>query len=77
MLALLNSDMTYSEFLDMWRSTCRTEPVLRPGQALMNLLFEVRPDLYDVVNMSALDPFYTDEPLPRVLTLLNEQWERL
>lgn len=73
-MLLLNNRMTYSEFLADWRAQCASRPKLRRGQALMNLLFEVRPDLYDQVNMSALDPFYTDEPLPRVLTLLNEQW---
>lgn len=68
--------MTYSEFLAEWRAYSLDHPELRPGQALMNLLWETRPDLYDHVNMSALDPFYTDQPLPRVLTLLNEQWEQ-
>lgn len=73
---VLNSPMTYSEFLTDWRTQCASQPELRRGQALMNLLFEVRPDLYDQVNMSALDSFYTDEPLPSLLTILNEQWEQ-
>lgn len=68
--------MTYSEFLDEWRATCANTPQVRRGQALMNLLSDFRPDLYDRFNMSALDAFYTDEPLPRLLTLLNEQWNR-
>lgn len=68
--------MTYSDFLLRWRAHCAETPTLRRGQALMNLLFEVRPDLYDRINMSALDPFYTDVSLATVLTVLNEEWER-
>lgn len=68
--------MTYSDFLLRWRARCAETPTLRRGQALMNLLFEVRPDLYDRINMSALDPFYTDVSLAPVLTVLNEEWER-
>lgn len=67
--------MSYTEFLVKWRQECQRTPALRRGQALMNLLFVVRPDLYDSINMTAIDPFYTDASIPTVLTLLNEQWD--
>lgn len=47
----------YERIQEVW-------PTQREGQAMMNTLYQVDRDAYDLVHMSELDPFYLDERLP-------------
>lgn len=63
------------EFLRFCDSKRKTDfPGLRKGQLRMNLLFAVRPDLYEKVDRTVLDVFYSDEQLTNFDAFLMENW---
>jgi hypothetical protein len=71
--------MTYQEFLNHYNVTVADSTVrrdLRPGQYAMNLLADVRPELYGfVTGWYGVDCFYRDEFLPRFWEELAVQWD--
>lgn len=54
--------LTSSEVSRFWEVYCdiKRNPSQRRGQAMMNALAKVRPDLYDKVTGTEADPFYID-----------------
>ena len=50
-----------------------TDPDLdqRRGQALMNALFDVRPDLYDALHGTDADCFYSDKRIVNFMEVLG------
>lgn len=51
------------------------EQGLRCGQALSNALFKIRNDLYQRIDGTAIDPFYSDENVDNCLIFLMEENE--
>jgi hypothetical protein len=47
---------------------------IRQGQAFMNALWIVRPDLYEVLTASIHDPFYRDDNLPEAINILYQHF---
>ena len=46
----------------------------RQGQAFMNALWTVRPDLYEVLTGTTHDPFYRDDNLPEAINILHQHF---
>lgn len=53
--------MTFDDFLTTVTEYHRTHPSQRYGQAVMNVLYQVRPDLYDRTTKERFDVFYTTD----------------
>lgn len=52
-------------------------PEWRAGQVYYNALFEVRPDLANLVDdRHDLDPFYRDDVLTGFLAFMRGQWDK-
>ena len=67
--------MTFEEFQTNWLqywSQVKTEQ--RHGQSLSNYLHMVRPDLFDRIIGTSLDPFYQNEFVDDCLQYLAENW---
>jgi hypothetical protein len=45
-------------------------PCLRRGQAMMNELYRIRPDLYNAIGATENDPFYQDSRIPNFIELI-------
>ena len=56
-----NDRTTFDEFLTLVEAYHRQHPAHRYGQAVMNLLYSVRPDLYERAQHEHLDVFYTHD----------------
>jgi hypothetical protein len=69
--------VTFDEYVEQAARYSRTESEsLRIGQAYMNMLIEVRPDLAEQVATGRrwIDPFYFDVNLDAFLTWLADNW---
>lgn len=72
------SGQRYSEFVSSYAAYQRDHPNQRPGQAFINVLQEVRPDLLTKLMEARLDPFY--EPRRKTILLhkafifIHEHW---
>lgn len=73
--------MSYEEFEQELYATVLPNKgkFIREGQALMNRLFEVRPDLYNHATVSSIDGpyvdcFYVDKVIPKTLEWLKTNW---
>jgi hypothetical protein len=67
-----NPETTFAEFYDRWRLGLYPRE-WRQGQALSNLLQQVRPDLAEGLTGS-LDPFYFDTRIVAALSWIAETW---
>jgi hypothetical protein len=47
----------------------------RAGQALMNMLFEVKPEMYKYITATVHDCFYRDDIIPETLKFIKKNWE--
>lgn len=45
-------------------------PWMRRGQAMMNELYRIRPELYNAITATANDPFYIDSKIPNFIKLV-------
>ena len=67
--------MTPEESLRFWenfRLACVANPEWRTGQAMMNCLATVAPELYVMVTGTICDPFYRNEKIPAFLDYIGE-----
>jgi len=48
---------------------------LRYGQSLMNILYQVHPDLYKKITQTDLDCFYDDGTVRYTLEYLEKKWD--
>lgn len=68
--------ITFSEFLSLVATRYGLEKGWRMGQTYMNVLHNVRPELYDTISGEGYDPFYNDVFIPVFLQELSELWEK-
>jgi len=67
--------MTFEQFLQKADSFYHeNELELRYGQSIMNILYNVRPDLYKKITQTDLDCFYDDSVVKYTLEYLEKQW---
>lgn len=67
--------MTYDEYLLLVEQAAVDNPEWRGGQAAVNVLAVVRPDLSEALRgRSGLDPFYVDANLPRFWEWVDAHW---
>lgn len=66
--------MTYEEYLHAGGAYWLANRKQRQGQAYMNLLGEIRPELYERVTATNFDPFYNNLRLPNFLAWCEEVW---
>ena len=71
-----DSRMNDKEWVELVRLTVHyAHQGLRLGQAYMNALCEVRPDLYDRITGTDCDPLYIDNNIHKFLEFLNQKPE--
>lgn len=63
--------MTLEAFLE--HALLPTKDV-RQGQRLMNTLYNVRQDLYEMISTSSIDCFYDDAKMWSTIMWLHENW---
>jgi len=67
--------MTFEQFLQKADNFYHeNELELRYGQSIMNILYNVRPDLYKKITQTDLDCFYDDSVVKYTLEYLEKQW---
>lgn len=69
--------MTFREYIDAAnRYYVQNVPYgQRYGQALMNFLYLVSPEKYELVTGKDIDPFYRDELIPEFINFLSDTWD--
>ena len=50
-------------------------PHMRYGQSVMNVLYQIRPDLYEKTKGTDFDCFYDDSTVALTLNNLETRWE--
>lgn len=65
--------MTEDEFLGAVVAYRKLRPYQRHGQALMNVLSKMHPEIAEGVRGSRLDPFYADSRAPMLVEHLKRQ----
>lgn len=48
---------------------------LRAGQALMNMLFDVKPEMYKYITNTVHDCFYQDAKIDDCLKFIKQNWD--
>jgi hypothetical protein len=66
--------MTFQEYLSRALSRRLLSPTERLGQAYMNVLETVRPDLGNQIRGSVRDPFYNDDFFPAFMVWVEDNW---
>ena len=67
--------MTFQQFLNKVDNTYNDHPfVLRYGQTIMNILYEVWPEKYKQITGGQYDCFYDDGAVKYTLDLLEKSW---
>lgn len=73
--------MRLDEFFEALKTRAATSPHERPGQALFNLLLEVRPDIAEVMRATPSDPFWehgTKSPrYHSAVRVIEAHWEKV
>lgn len=65
---LTDADFEVIEY--RWPVEQMLHKALRKGQLLFNILFQLRPDLAELLRGSPSDPFYNDNNIPKALRLI-------
>jgi hypothetical protein len=67
--------MEFIDYLHRCIDYAAAHPSQRRGQAYMNVLREVRPDLYKAITATLADAFYRDELIEAMLTWVGAHWD--
>ena len=67
--------ITFEQYQTVVAWAHQRHPEWRRGQTAAVLLARLRPDLYDEVYVTPLDPFSQDEKLEAFLSYIKERWE--
>ena len=67
--------MEYWQYLEAAAKEQAAHPSYRNGQALFNVLYDVRPDLAEQVRGTHLDPFYDNGLVGEFLDFVAANWE--
>jgi hypothetical protein len=70
----LNISTTFRTFLSTWGEYNRRNANQRPGQALMNVLYQFRRDIYQEMTGGEFDPFHDDNRLTDALIHIYQKW---
>lgn len=62
----------YIAFRKQVKETLKEYPMLRKGQAMFNVLYEIRQDIADNITNTDIDPFYDDSKIPQFIKYINE-----
>lgn len=72
----MSDPITLKEFYQRAEESRRARhPYQRTGQALFNILDELRPDLAKKIVGTIIDPFYNDNHIERFKAFLEENWD--
>lgn len=69
-MKLTNSE--YIAFRKQVKETLQEFPMLRKGQVMFNVLYEIRQDIAEKVRSTDLDPFYDDNKIPQFIKYISE-----
>ena len=67
--------MTYHQFENLCKYCKYGKLDIREGQNYFNVLFYCKPELFNVLQGTNLDPFTVDSRLPACRAWLQEHWE--
>lgn len=65
---------TFNDYLAHGRSVYTSDPHIRLGQAFMNVLATERPDLYEAITGTEVDPYYDSSLTATMLDVVSRCW---
>ena len=66
--------MTFPEYITKALALHHSNPELRVGQSYFNTLYEIKPDMANLVRGTDRDPFYRNAIIPAFLDWVEQHW---